>query len=147
MGTLWRDLCYGIRMLSKKPGFTVVAILSLAIGKYTEACNQTGNDPDITGHCHRPGWRVCFDASHEQPAFRRQRHRPLHVWRNRPAAGRYSPVVELYPCSPRGKGRPDDRAQVRVSNILILDLRHDFSDASGSGRVTANGRFQTVAHD
>src|ERR1044072_7036958 len=32
MGTLWRDLCYGIRMLSKKPGFTVVAILSLAIG-------------------------------------------------------------------------------------------------------------------
>src|SRR5499425_61461 len=32
MGTLWRDLCYGIRQMSRKPGFTSVAVLSLAIG-------------------------------------------------------------------------------------------------------------------
>jgi predicted permease len=30
--TLWQDLCYGVRMLSKSRGFTVVAILSIAIG-------------------------------------------------------------------------------------------------------------------
>src|SRR6185369_8145570 len=32
METLWHDLYFGIRMLAKKPGFTAVAILSLAIG-------------------------------------------------------------------------------------------------------------------
>jgi predicted permease len=32
METLWHDLCYGIRMLTKNIGFTAVAVLSLAIG-------------------------------------------------------------------------------------------------------------------
>src|ERR1041384_7512000 len=32
METLWQDLGYGLRMLFKNPGFTAVAILSLAIG-------------------------------------------------------------------------------------------------------------------
>src|SRR5512147_1935013 len=32
METLWYDLWHGIRMLFKNPGFTAVAILSLALG-------------------------------------------------------------------------------------------------------------------
>jgi predicted permease len=32
METLWQDLCYGARTLSKNPGFMAVAVLSLAIG-------------------------------------------------------------------------------------------------------------------
>src|SRR5438105_6011213 len=32
METIWQDLLFGARMLQKKPGFTVVAVLMLALG-------------------------------------------------------------------------------------------------------------------
>src|SRR5262245_23544241 len=32
MQTLWQDLRYGARMLLKKPGFTLIAIVSIALG-------------------------------------------------------------------------------------------------------------------
>ncbi len=32
MGTVWHDVCFGLRQLRKSPGFTAVAVLSLALG-------------------------------------------------------------------------------------------------------------------
>ena len=71
METLWQDLGYGFRVLFKDLRFTVVAVLSLAIGiGATTAIFSVANALSYRWYGYRFDRRVCADTSYVEFALR-----------------------------------------------------------------------------
>jgi predicted permease len=65
MHSLWKDLRFGIRMMAKNPGFTVVAVLTLALGIGANTAIFSVLDPVLLRMLpvHNPGELVWINAS------------------------------------------------------------------------------------
>lgn len=85
METLWLDIRYGFRMLRKKPGFTAIALITLAIGISANTVMfsvvnmlvfrpMQVKDPDRLVYCGMPGhpgfrYEEYTDIRDDNPAF------------------------------------------------------------------------------
>src|SRR5262245_54051429 len=75
MQTLWQDLRYGARMLLKQPGFTLLAVLTLAFGNGSTNPNLSPNHKILPGPVpytdrHRVVANQIHDTSSSRPGGR-----------------------------------------------------------------------------
>jgi len=94
MGTLLQDLRYGLRMLTKNPGFTVVAVLAIALG--------IGANTTIFS---------CVNALLLRPFSFPNQERLMMVWERVPEAG-----------IPRGSVAPGNFADWRDQTRLFAEF-------------------------
>ncbi len=131
MGTLWQDVRYAFRMLVRSPGFTAVAVLTLALGiGATTAVFSIVNAVLLRPLAYpQSGRLVCL---HEIIPAIADKYPVLPVsarhfveWRQRCSSFESLSVVSLFTSGPMtltGSGEPESLASVQVSANLFETL-------------------------
>lgn len=147
MQTLWQDLRYGCRMLLKSPGFTLVAVLALALGigantAIFSVVNAVLLRPLPFAEADR---LVMLSERHEQIPRRQISYPNFLDWRKRNQVFEAMSTIRGYALTLTGIGEPEmlDASMVSADYLSIMRARpvlgRDFlaeEDKPGAGAVT-----------
>ena len=123
MNTFWKDVRYGVRVLTKKPGFTIIAVITLALGiGANSAIFSLVNGLLLRPLPYRDSERLAIIWTHSPGA---------NVLQDWPSPGQFSAIksnntvfeelgiAQGYNVILTGKGAPERLAVVRSSSAML----------------------------
>jgi len=120
MGTLWQDIRYGLRMLGRSPGFTIVVILILAIGiGATTAVFSVVHAVVLRPLPYKDSDRIVTFSEQTQRGPRRTSHENVLFWREQTHVFESLAEYKNAPFYIAGIDRPQEVMVSRVSPDLF----------------------------
>jgi predicted permease len=129
MGTLWQDIRYGFRMLTKSPGFTVVTVFTLALGiGATTAIFSMVNGVLLRPLTYPRSQHLVFVGEFSPLVADKFPVLPVGArlfieWSQRCSSFESISLIGQYPMTMTGRGEPEQLDGLEVSANLFRTLR------------------------